>query len=154
MDASAPRIRSRRRLEKIDDALIDASAIEELQLVQERRDLNAELESMDAGVDLSELEDAFVGVAEAYGERKGISYGSWRDVGVSAATLEARRHHPRELTGDRPHHDGPRRSGAHSSCRFRRARPDRVEPMRQSSATTSTVTGNDTSLCSDAVTVC
>ncbi len=78
----------RRRLEKIDDALIDASAIEELQLVQERRDLNAELESLDAGVDLSELEDAFVGVAEAYGERKGISYGSWRDVGVSAATLK------------------------------------------------------------------
>ena len=78
----------RKRLDKIDDALTDASAIEELQLVQERRDLNAELESLDTGVDVSELEDAFVGVAKDYGERKGISYASWRDVGVSAATLK------------------------------------------------------------------
>ncbi len=78
----------RKRLDAIDQALPEASAIEELQLVQERRDLNAELENMDAGVDLSELEDAFVGVAKAYGERKGISYASWRDVGVSAATLK------------------------------------------------------------------
>jgi len=78
----------RQRLDKIDEALTDASAIDELQLVQERRDLNAELENMDAGVDLTELENAFVGVAATYGERKGISYASWRDVGVSAATLK------------------------------------------------------------------
>ena len=76
------------RLQKIDDALADATAIEELQLIQERRDLNSELEQMDQSVDLSELEEAFVGVAGTYGERKGISYGSWREVGVSAATLK------------------------------------------------------------------
>ena len=76
------------RLQKIDDALADATAIEELQLIQERRDLNSELEQMDQSVDLSELEEAFVGVARTYGERKGISYGSWREVGVSAATLK------------------------------------------------------------------
>ncbi|MDW3215407.1 MAG: hypothetical protein R8G01_15505 [Ilumatobacteraceae bacterium] len=76
------------RLQKIEEALTEATAIEELQLIQERRDLTAELEQMDQGVDLTELEEAFVGVAAAYGERKGISYGSWREVGVSAATLK------------------------------------------------------------------
>ena len=75
------------RLDKIEQELADASAIEELQLVQERRDLTHELESIDSGVDLEALEEAFVGVAKSYGERKGISYASWRDVGVSAATL-------------------------------------------------------------------
>jgi hypothetical protein len=75
------------RLDKIESELPDASAIEELQLVQERRDLTEELAAIDSAVDLTELEDAFVGVAKSYGERKGISYASWRDVGVSASTL-------------------------------------------------------------------
>ncbi len=76
------------RLTKIEQQLEDASAIEELQLVQERRDLTAELESMAATTDLTELEDSFVGVAKAYGERKGISYASWREVGVPAGVLK------------------------------------------------------------------
>jgi hypothetical protein len=75
------------RLGKIERELADASAIDELQLVQERRDLTAELETMGSTVDISALEDAFVGVAKAYGERKAISYASWREVGVAAATL-------------------------------------------------------------------
>lgn len=78
----------RKRLTEIEAELVDASAIAELQLVQERRDLQAELESMDSGVDLEALEEKFVTVAKAYGERKGISYSSWRDVGVPAATLK------------------------------------------------------------------
>jgi uncharacterized protein YicC (UPF0701 family) len=76
------------RLEKIDQELPDASALEELQLVQERRDLTEELAAMDAKVDIGALEDEFVRVAAPYGERKGISYASWREVGVSAATLK------------------------------------------------------------------
>jgi hypothetical protein len=75
------------RLAKIERELAEASAIDELQLVQERRDLTAELAAFGSSVDISALEDTFVGVAKAYGERKGISYGSWREVGVSAATL-------------------------------------------------------------------
>jgi len=75
------------RLATIEAELIGASAIDELQLVQERRDLSAELEAMGSTVDISALEEAFVGVAKAYGERKGISYASWREVGVAAATL-------------------------------------------------------------------
>lgn len=77
----------RLRLDRIDDALTDASAIEELQLVQERRDLVAELDSKEADTDITEFEDNFVAVAKAYGDRKGISYASWREVGVPAAVL-------------------------------------------------------------------
>jgi hypothetical protein len=77
-----------KRLAAIDAELPDASAIDELQLIQERRDLNAELASLGSGVDMSEIEEAFIKVAKGYGERKGISYASWRDVGVSAAVLK------------------------------------------------------------------
>jgi hypothetical protein len=76
------------RLARIDDELTTATAIEELQLLQERRDLQDELATMDTGVDLEELETAFVDVAKSYGERKGIAYATWRDVGVPAATLK------------------------------------------------------------------
>jgi hypothetical protein len=76
-----------KRLAAIEGELADASAIDELQLVQERRDLTSELESMGSSVDIAALEEAFVAVAKAYGERKGISYASWREVGVAAATL-------------------------------------------------------------------
>ena len=76
------------RLAAIEASLDTASAVDELQLIQERRDLNAELETMGAKVDLSELENAFVKVAKAYSERKGISYASWRDVGITPATLK------------------------------------------------------------------
>jgi hypothetical protein len=75
------------RLAKIEAEIETATAIEELQLVQERRDLEQELESFGSAVDVGELEGAFVKVAKSYADRKGISYASWRDVGVSAATL-------------------------------------------------------------------
>ena len=77
-----------KRLAKIEEELADATAIDELQLLQERRDLQAEIQSIDGGVDVSELEAAFVDVAKGYGDRKGISYATWRDVGVSADTLK------------------------------------------------------------------
>jgi hypothetical protein len=77
-----------KRLAAIEAELPEASAIDELQLIQERRDLTAELETLGSAADLSEIEESFVKVAKGYGERKGISYASWRDVGVSAATLK------------------------------------------------------------------
>ena len=75
------------RLAKIEAELETASAIDELQLVQERRDLTEELETFNSAVDVTKLEGDFVRVAKSYAERKGISYSSWRDVGVPAATL-------------------------------------------------------------------
>jgi hypothetical protein len=76
-----------KRLQVIEEEIRGASAIDELNLIQERRDLIAEMESIGETVDLSALEDAFVAVARAYGDRKRIAYVSWREVGVSAATL-------------------------------------------------------------------
>jgi hypothetical protein len=77
-----------KRLGDIDDLLTDADALSELKLIQERRDLLAELAAMDTGVDTTDLEDAFVEVAQSYSERQGISYASWREIGVAAAVLK------------------------------------------------------------------
>lgn len=77
-----------KRLAKIEEELTDASPIEELALVQERRDLQDELEAMSKTVDMAALEEAFVDVAKSYSESKQIAYASWRDVGVSANVLK------------------------------------------------------------------
>lgn len=77
------------RLAKIDTELVSADPMTRLSLVQERLDLLAELESLTTTVDLTALESDFVRSAKGYGERKGISYAAWREVGVSAATLKA-----------------------------------------------------------------
>ena len=76
------------RLAAIDRQLPDASPIDELRLIQERRDLTTELSTIDTGVDLGGLEDAFVEIAANYGARQGISYSSWREVGVPASVLK------------------------------------------------------------------
>ncbi len=78
----------RSRLEAIELELPDADPMDELLLIQERRDLEAELESMSQTIDIQALEDRFVEVAKSYSQSKKISYASWRDVGVSAATLK------------------------------------------------------------------
>lgn len=77
-----------KRLSKIDDELASASPIEELSLVQERRDLNDELAAMSDKIDMEALENAFVEVAKSYSESKKIAYASWRDVGVEARVLK------------------------------------------------------------------
>ena len=77
-----------KRLAAIEDELQTADALTELKLVQERRDLQAELQSKRAAVDMSAVEDAFVKVAKDFGERQGISYSAWREVGVDAAVLK------------------------------------------------------------------
>ena len=56
--------------------------------VQERMDLQKELEAMGTKVDLSALEGAFVKTAAKYAERKGISYAAWRELGVPADVLK------------------------------------------------------------------
>ena len=77
-----------KRLDAIDVELADAEPLAELKLVQERRDLQTELDSMGTTVDVGALEAAFVKVAKGYSERQGISYASWREVGVEAGTLK------------------------------------------------------------------
>lgn len=79
----------KKRLAAIDSEIAESSSLKKLELAQERLDLEGELERMDDTVDLESLESAFVEHARTYGEQKGISYGAWREVGVSAATLKA-----------------------------------------------------------------
>ena len=43
---------------------------------------------MDSAVDMEAIEAAFVKVAAAYSDRQGISYSSWREVGVPASVLK------------------------------------------------------------------
>lgn len=77
------------RLAAIEEELAVASAIDELRLLQERRDLTIELESKDQGIDIAALETEFIRVAKNYSARQGIEYATWRDVGVEASVLKA-----------------------------------------------------------------
>lgn len=77
-----------KRLDKIAASFDQASPLNQLQLVQERMDLEVELESMGETIDISGLEADFIDVAAAYGARKGISYAAWREIGVEASVLK------------------------------------------------------------------
>lgn len=76
------------RLERISSELEAADPLKRLQLTQEQIDLSQELESMDSGVNLTDLENDFVKVAQGYAERKGITYAAFRQIGVPASVLK------------------------------------------------------------------
>jgi hypothetical protein len=76
------------RLSAIDIEVESADPMTELRLRQERRDLQAELASMGGKVDITALENGFVSVAKSYSARQGISYATWREIGVDAAVLK------------------------------------------------------------------
>jgi uncharacterized protein YicC (UPF0701 family) len=78
----------KKRLDAIGTELASASPLDELLLIQERRDLEAELAAKSNAIDMDALEAEFVGVAKSYSDSKSISYASWRDVGVPASTLK------------------------------------------------------------------
>jgi hypothetical protein len=75
------------RLEVIAKKMTSADPMSRLLLLQEQRDLTAELDVIDSAFDISELEAEFIEVAAEYSETKGISYAVWREMGVSAAVL-------------------------------------------------------------------
>jgi hypothetical protein len=78
-----------KRLDAIDRQLVDADVVKRLSLVQERLDLLDELDRLGEQEDIGAAEAEFVAVAASYGERKGISYSAWREVGVPAAVLRS-----------------------------------------------------------------
>jgi hypothetical protein len=78
-----------KRLERIEEELEVASPLDRLLLLQEQNDLASEMEHMESGVDLSELEAAFIEAAAGYSERKGITYDTWRKMGIQPAILRA-----------------------------------------------------------------
>lgn len=79
----------KRQLASVDERLETADPLNRLHLLQERSDLEAELQQKDQVVDISELEEEFIESAQPYGERKGITYATWRQAGVSAAVLRS-----------------------------------------------------------------
>lgn len=77
------------KLESIGSELESATGISKLDLMQERRDLEKELQEREEIIDISSLEQGFISVAKDYGDRKGIEYATWREFGVSAAVLKS-----------------------------------------------------------------
>ncbi len=80
--------RMEKRLAAIDVALATADPLSRVQLVQERFDLEAHLARGETQVDLASVEAGFVEAAATYGQRKGISYTAWRQVGVEPRVLK------------------------------------------------------------------
>jgi cell division septum initiation protein DivIVA len=80
--------RVRMLLDQVTADLESATGVHKLELLQQRHDLEAELEQLERQVDGKQLEDAFVSVAKSYSERKGIAYQTWREVGVPVEVLE------------------------------------------------------------------
>jgi hypothetical protein len=79
----------KKRLTKIDAEYAEGDQLKRLQLAQERLDLQRELHAATHAVDLSALQKEFVSAAKSYGERKGITYAAWREVGVPDAVLKS-----------------------------------------------------------------
>jgi hypothetical protein len=79
----------KKRLATVTAELKDSGGLTRLNLLQERRDLEVELATMQAGTpDLSGLEKEFVKVAKDYSAKKKISYGAWREFGVPPEVLK------------------------------------------------------------------
>lgn len=78
------------RITKVDELLISADPLSRVHLTQERIELHAEYVRVTNGnhADQSHLERDFVRVVRSYGDRNGITFAAWRQVGVDAAVLE------------------------------------------------------------------
>lgn len=78
-----------KRVALIDEQLKSAGGFERLNLLSDRESLLGKLDGEKVAVDLSQLRKNFIAHAKAYGERKGISYATWRAAGISAEDLKA-----------------------------------------------------------------
>ena len=77
----------RKQLADIEEKLPAADPLSRVLMIQQRIDLQRELETKSETVDISELEAGFVKAAKEYGSRKGISYAAWREAGVPSDVL-------------------------------------------------------------------
>lgn len=75
-------------LESVEKKLKISTDLDRLSLIQQREDL--ELEAYELRPDNSaDVETQFISIASAYGASEGISYSSWREIGVPKEVLEA-----------------------------------------------------------------
>ncbi len=70
------------------DKLSGVKRLKKLQEVQDYRVRLEELEEAD-NVDLTALEQQFIGIAAEYSEKQGIGTEAWREAGVSVSVLRA-----------------------------------------------------------------
>ena len=61
--------------------------IKRLELMQDRRDNDAQLAALAEEPDMTAVEAGFITHAATYGNRKGIAYATWREFGVPAELL-------------------------------------------------------------------
>lgn len=78
----------KRRLNTIKNEYENVDAVTQLKYAQERLDLAIELAELTAKVDIGPLEKSFVKIAKGYGERNGITYTAWREIGVDPSVLK------------------------------------------------------------------
>jgi ribonuclease PH len=90
----APKVpkRSRANLEKrrsqVEEWIAEEqSPIRQVELIQRRLDIDAQLAQADQADRLAELEEAFVNVAASWAERSGVTAAALREVGVPASVL-------------------------------------------------------------------
>jgi hypothetical protein len=77
-----------KRLNSVDQLLeSEENPLTRLHLLQEKSDLENELASTEETADIAAFEADFVKVAQRYGDRKGITYSTWRSIGVSPQVL-------------------------------------------------------------------
>lgn len=77
----------RKRLDSIVDEMHDATQLAKLDMVQERINLEAELDQLLAVEDITDKQRAFVSIAKEYSESRGISWAAWREMGVPGDVL-------------------------------------------------------------------
>lgn len=75
-------------LERVEGELVDATAIARLTLLQERENLQREAMELPPQED-GQIEEQFIAVAKNYADRKGVSYSTWREIGVPKEVLVA-----------------------------------------------------------------
>ena len=90
----APKVpaRSRANLEKrraqIEQWIAEESSpIRQVELIQQRLDIDAQVAQIDQAARLPELEEAFVSVAASWAKRRGVTAAALREVGVPASVL-------------------------------------------------------------------
>jgi uncharacterized Ntn-hydrolase superfamily protein len=76
------------QITRIEEEIDNATPIKKLELIQRRADLEAERARLETRTDIEALEKNFVKVAKSYATRNGISYSSFRTLGVSADVLK------------------------------------------------------------------
>ena len=65
----------------------DMKPIKKLELLQDRRDIDAQLAALQAEPDMGAVENGFITHAASFAARRGVQYTTWREASVPAELL-------------------------------------------------------------------